>query len=125
MGMWSLVILIGLVSFSYPVVGAYCVHADSLEGKRPKDAGFSFAPELILFVVASFGLAALIDYFAVPWGRRIVGGLCVVILSALLHSSLNACRRIRSAKRRAIAGTPPNKALQLRRSISRALTSRF
>jgi hypothetical protein len=95
---WTLLILIGLAWLSYPFAGAASVSADVLDGKRPKDAGFSFLPELIIFPAAFFGVAALVDYFAMPWGRRIVGGICVVIFAMHVYVFLRCLRRIRSAK---------------------------
>jgi polyferredoxin len=85
---------------SYPIAGAASVAVNAIEGKCPKDAGFSFLPEVIVFLAASFGLATLIDYFAMPWGRRTVGGLCVVVIIQHLYIIVRGIRRIRSTKKR-------------------------
>lgn len=99
MSIWTLIILIALAWLSYPFAGVASVSADVLEGKRPKGAGFSFLPELILYPAVFLGIAAMIDSFAMPWGRWIVGGLCVVIFSMHLFLFLRAVLRMRSAKR--------------------------
>ncbi len=98
MSLWTLLILIGLAWLSYPLASAATVSADVLDGKRPEGAGFSFLPELIVFPAAFFGGAALIDYFALPWGRRAVGGLCVLMLAGNIYLFLRGLHRIRSAK---------------------------
>jgi hypothetical protein len=65
---WTLII-IALAWLPYPFAGVANVSAEVLEGKRHKDAGFSFLPELIVFPALLFGIASLIDCFAMPWGR--------------------------------------------------------
>jgi hypothetical protein len=101
LSIWTLIILIALAWLSYPFAGAASVSADVLDGKRPKGAGFSFLPELIVFPAAFVGVAALIDFFAMPWGRRIVGGLCVVMLAMHSFLFLRGLLRTRSAKKNA------------------------
>jgi hypothetical protein len=101
LSIWTLIILIALAWLSYPFAGAASVSADVLDGKRPKGAGFTFLPELIVFPAAFFGMAALIDDFAMPWGRRIVGGLCVVMFAMHVFLFLHSLLRIRSAKKTA------------------------
>ena len=64
----------------YPVFGAIGVAAAVSRGERPQDAGFSFLPELIIFSPFFFGLAFVIDYVAMPWGRRIVSSICIMLL---------------------------------------------
>ena len=80
MPFWTLILLIALAWLSYPLVGAIGVAAAIAEDKRPKDAGFSFMPELIVFPPLFLGIAMLIDFFAMPWGRWIIGTLCIVML---------------------------------------------
>jgi hypothetical protein len=89
MPFWTLVLLIALAWLSYPIVGALGVAVAVARGSRPEDAGFSFLPELIVFPPLFLGLAMLIDYFAMPWGRWIVGILCI----AMLAFGLIACIR--------------------------------
>ena len=38
-------------------------------------------PELIVFPPLFFGIAMLIDYFAMPWGRWIVASLCILMMA--------------------------------------------
>ena len=89
MPFWTLVLLIAVAWLSYPIVGALGVAASIAEGARPKDAGFSFLPELIVFPPLFLGVAMLIDYFAMPWGRWIISSLCI----AMLAFGLIACIR--------------------------------
>jgi hypothetical protein len=95
MSIWTLVILIALAWLLYPFAGAAGVRVAVLEGKRPKDAGFSFIPELIVFPVVFLGVAAVIDYFAMPYGRWIVGGICVAMLAQHVYVFLRSLIRIR------------------------------
>jgi hypothetical protein len=95
---WTLLILIGLAWLSYPFAGAAKVSADVLDAKQRRGAGFSFLPELIVFPAAFFGAAALIDYFAMPWGGRLVGGICVVMFAVHVYHFLRGLHRIRSVK---------------------------
>lgn len=103
MSVWLLVLLIALAWLSYPVAGAASVSAAIHEGKRDKGSGFSFLPELIVFPAAFLCLAALIDWWAMPWGRMIVGGMCLLMIIAHLVILARSLRRIRLAKR-----APPN-----------------
>ncbi|XZE53019.1 hypothetical protein SH139x_004732 [Planctomycetaceae bacterium SH139] len=80
MPLWTLILLIALAWLSYPIVGTIGLAAAIAEGTRPKDAGFSFMPELIVFPPLFLGVAVLIDYFAMPWGRWIVAALSIVML---------------------------------------------
>jgi hypothetical protein len=95
---WTLLIFIGIAWLSYPFAGAASVSADVVDGKRPKGAGFSFLPELIVFPAAFFGVAALIDSFAMPWGRWIVGTICVAMFAMHVYLFMRGLHRIRSAK---------------------------
>jgi hypothetical protein len=98
LSIWTLIILIGLAWLSYPIAGAAGCAEDVVDGKRPKGAGFSFLPELIILPVAFFGVAALIDFFAMPWGRRIVGGFCVLMFATHVYVILRGLYRLRSAE---------------------------
>lgn len=80
MPLWALILLIVVTWLFYPIVGAIGVAAAIAQNKRRKDAGFSFMPELMIFPPIFFGIAMLIDFFAMPWGRWIIGTLCVVML---------------------------------------------
>ena len=95
MSIWILIILIALTWLLYPFVGAAGVHVAVLEGKRPKDAGFSFLPELIVFPPAFLGVAEVIDYFAMPYGRWIVAGICVAMLALQGYALRRIAIRIR------------------------------
>ncbi len=66
MPFWTLVLLIALAWLSYPIVGALGVAASVAEGTLPKDAGFSFMLELIVFPPLFLGVAVLVDHFALP-----------------------------------------------------------
>lgn len=95
MPFWMLVLLITLAWLSYPIVGALGVAASIAEGTRPKDAGFSFMPELIVFPPLFLGVAVLVDHFALPWGRWMVGTLCVIMLVASVVSAIRNVMFIR------------------------------
>ncbi len=99
MPFWTLLLLIALAWLAYPIVGAIAVAAAIAEGTRPKDAGFSFLPELIVFPAMFLGTAKLIDYFAMPWGRWIVSALCIFMLVYGLCISLRNLKTIREAKK--------------------------
>jgi hypothetical protein len=100
MSIWTLVILIALAWLLYPFAGAAGVRMAVHEGKRPKDAGFSFLPELIVFPIAFLGAAAVIDYFAMPYGRWIVGGISVTMLALHVYVILRSFIRIRQFEHR-------------------------
>jgi hypothetical protein len=95
MSIWILIVLIALAWLLYPVTGAAGVHVAVLEGKRPKDAGFSFLPELIVFPAVFFGVAAAIDYLAMPYGRWIIAGVCVAMLVLQAFVLLRCFMRVR------------------------------
>ena len=100
MPFWMLILFIALAWLSYPIVGAIGVAAAIAEGTRPKDAGFSFLPELIVYPPLFLGLAMLIDYLAMPWGRWIVAALCVIMMCYGLIVSIRnviVMRRIKQA----------------------------
>jgi hypothetical protein len=69
------------------------------ERKRPKGAGFSFLPELIVFPAAFFGAAAVIDRLAMPWGRWIIGGLCILVFVMHVYLILRAIRKLHFANK--------------------------
>ena len=98
MPIWSLIALIASAWIIYPFVGALWVTAEVSQGTRPKDAGFSFLPELIVFPPLFLGFAMFVDYFAMPWGRWLVGGLCVLMLSAAVVSCIRSLIIIRKAQ---------------------------
>jgi hypothetical protein len=100
MSIWTLIVLIALAWLLYPFAGAAGVHVAVLEEKRPKNAGFSFLPELIVFPVAFFGVAAAIDYFAMPYGRWIVAGICVAMLALHVCVFLRCFIRVRQLEHR-------------------------
>lgn len=99
MPFWTLILLIALAWLSYPIVGAIGVAAAIADGTRPKDAGFSFLPELIVFPPLFLGLAMLIDFFAMPWGRWIVAALSIIMMSYGLIVSIRNVIVIRRVKR--------------------------
>jgi hypothetical protein len=99
LSIWTLAILITAAWLSYPVAGAAGVAVAVSEGKRPKGAGFSFLPELIAFPAAFFGVAAVIDRLAMPWGRWIVGGLCILMFVMHIYLILRAIRKLHFAKK--------------------------
>ena len=99
MSIWTLIILIALTSLLYPLAGAARVQLAVLEGKRPKGAGFSFLPELIVFPLAFFGVAAAIDLFVMPYGRWIVAGICVAMLALQVYELVRCFIRIRQIER--------------------------
>ena len=100
MSICTLIVLIALAWLLYPFAGACAVHVAVLEGKRPKGAGFSAFPELLVFPVAFIGAAAAIDYFAMPYGRWIVAGICVAMLALLAYEFLRCFIRIRQLEHR-------------------------
>ncbi|MDZ7617715.1 MAG: hypothetical protein U1E05_11960 [Patescibacteria group bacterium] len=97
MSTWVLFILVALAWLSYPVAGGTGVAADVAEGKRPRGAHFSFLPELIVFPAAFLGVALLIDLFLMPWGRRTVAGLCVLMFGSHLYTFARSLGRLRNA----------------------------
>src|SRR5690349_9208447 len=97
MSTWTFLVLISLAWLAYPFAGAANVFADVAEGKRPQGAGFSFLRELLVFPVAFFGVAALIDVFLFPWGRWIIGAICVALFVVHLHVFARSLLRLRNA----------------------------
>ncbi|MDY0165023.1 MAG: hypothetical protein RBS80_00680 [Thermoguttaceae bacterium] len=97
MSTWALFILVALAWLSYPVAGGAGVAADVAEGKRPEGSHFSFLPELIVFPAAFLGVAFLIDLFLMPWGRRTVAGLCVLMFAAHVYTFARDLWRLRNA----------------------------
>ena len=97
MSLWILISLIALFWLSYPIFGGIGVAALVASGERSDDAGFSFLPEPIVFL----GIAAAIDYIAMPWGRWLVSGLCVALfIWGVIAStaSILAIRRMKNAR---------------------------
>ncbi|MFO0942581.1 MAG: hypothetical protein U0930_17735 [Pirellulales bacterium] len=87
---WWLVLLISAAWLLYPIAGGINVAALVVEGKRPIGAGFSFLPELIVFPACFFIVAAAIDWIAMPWGRLLIGLLCVIMISSLVWTALRS-----------------------------------
>ena len=100
MSIWTLLILIAFAWLSYPFAGGAAVHLAVLEGRRPSGAGFSFLPELIVLPIAFFGVAALVDYFAMPVGRWIVAGVCATMLALHVYVFLRSFIRIQQLEHR-------------------------
>ncbi|MBL9126083.1 MAG: hypothetical protein JNL97_00480 [Verrucomicrobiales bacterium] len=100
MSVWTLVILIVATWFSYPLAGGAVVRLEVLEGKRAKDAGFSFLPELLVLPATFFVVAAVIDHFAMPYGRWFVGGVCVLMLGVHGYILVRCFVRVRRLERR-------------------------
>lgn len=75
-----LVLLIAVTWLLYPIVGGIGVALAVAKGTRQKDAGFSFIPGLIVFPPLFLGIAMVIDYIAMPWGRWIIGILCLTMM---------------------------------------------
>jgi len=98
MSIWILISLIALYWLSYPIFGAIGVAAAVSRGERPEDAGFSFMPELIVFPPVFFGFAMAIDHVALPWGRWIVSGFCVLLFVWSMVASIISIARIHKAK---------------------------
>jgi hypothetical protein len=98
MSIWIFSVLMGLAWLTYPIAGTANTSADVLEGKRPRGAGFSFLPELLFLPAVFLGAAELLDHFIAPWGRRIVGSVCVVLFVTHLYVIVCARRRMRAAK---------------------------
>ncbi|HSH94710.1 MAG TPA: hypothetical protein VK968_11240 [Roseimicrobium sp.] len=96
MTFWLFLAVIVVAWLTYPLAGAVSVAAESREGKRPANAGFSFLPELIIFPLALAAVAAIVDFLARPWGSRIVGGLCVVMI---FHHTFVIVRSLRKLRR--------------------------
>jgi hypothetical protein len=90
--------LVALAWLSYPVAGSANVAAEVLQGKRSRGAGFSFLPELLVFPAVFLGVAALLDHFILPWGRRIIGGVCLAMFVAHLYVFVRARRQMRAAR---------------------------
>jgi hypothetical protein len=73
---------IGLAWGTYPLAGAAQVAIYIQQGKRPADAGFSFLPEVLIFPLLFFGIAAGINSRAeAPTGSWLVAGLCCLMLA--------------------------------------------
>ncbi len=53
---------------AWMLAGAWATPADVAEGRRPRDAGFSFVPVAPVFPLIAWGMALVIDGFAAPWG---------------------------------------------------------
>lgn len=100
MSLWAFVVLVVVTWLSYPFAGGAVVRLEVLEGKRPKDAGFSFLPELLVFPAAFFVAAAVIDHFAMPYGRWLVGGVCVLMLGVHGYILARCFVRFRRLERR-------------------------
>jgi len=98
MSLWILIFSIALFWLSYPVFGAIGVALSVARGDSPSDAGFSFLPELIVFPPIFFVVAAGVDYIAMPLGRWIVSGLCVLLFSWGVISSIFSIVKIWNAK---------------------------
>lgn len=98
MSIWTLIIVIAVAWLSYPFAGGARLRLDVLEGRRPKDAGFSFLPELLVFPAAFLCTAIVIDHFAMPYGRRIVGGICILMIGGHAIEVLRCYIRLRRAK---------------------------
>jgi hypothetical protein len=98
MSIWIFAILLGLTWLTYPIAGAANVSASVLEGRLPRGAGFSFLPELVVLPAAFLGVAELLDHFIPPWGRRIVGGVCVVMFVAHVYVYIRARRRMHATR---------------------------
>ena len=84
MSLWILISLIALFWLSYPIFGGIGVAALVASGERSDDAGFSFLPELIVLPPVFFGIAAAIDYIAMPW----VDGLFLVFVLPCSYGEL-------------------------------------
>jgi len=82
MPLWGLYALVAAAWLSYPIVGAAAVSARNSTTDPPGNAGFSFLPELIIFPPIFLAIAFAIDSIAMPWGRWIVGLLCIIMLVA-------------------------------------------
>jgi len=95
MSIWTLIILIAVAWLSYPFAGGARLRLDVVEGRRPKDAGFSFLPELLIFPAAFLCTAILIDHFAMPYGRRIVAGICALMIGGHAIEVLRCYLRVR------------------------------
>ncbi|QDV26754.1 hypothetical protein [Aureliella helgolandensis] len=94
---YALVLLILITWLAYPAVGIISLRAAIARGDRPPDAGFSYLPELIIYPPLFFGFAMLVDFFVMPWGRLLVGLLCVIMLVLYaidVGRNLAAIRRI-------------------------------
>lgn len=74
-----LLVLLAAAWLTYPLAGIADVRASVAEKKRPPGSGFSFLPELIVFPASFLGVSWLIDWIAKPWGRNLVGSLCLVM----------------------------------------------
>jgi hypothetical protein len=101
MSLWVLVTLVATAWLFYPIVGAFGVAAAVAEGSRPQGAGFSFLPEVLIFPPLFLGLALLIDYFAWPWGRWIIGSICIAMMAVGLVSCVRSAlviHRFKNAK---------------------------
>ena len=80
MPLWVLYTLVAAAWLTYPIFGAAGVSAANSKTDPPGDAGFSSLPELIVFPPIFLGIAFAIDSIAMPWGRWIIGLLCVIML---------------------------------------------
>ena len=76
---WTLLALVTVTWLLWTVGATIGLWADIRRGRRPPDASVSLAPILPLFPLFFFGIAAFANWFAWPWGTRLVGGLHVVL----------------------------------------------
>src|SRR5262245_47228692 len=68
MALLALSIFVFLTWVLWAVGGVIALHADKLENKRAKDAGFSVVPIIPLFPVVAILAAVIIDMVVGPWG---------------------------------------------------------
>lgn len=102
MGLLPLSILVTIAWLLWAVGGAAALHADKLENKRPKDAGFSFVPIIPLFPAIAISVAFVLDKVVAPWGTRAIGAIHVILVLAFLVGIARELLRIRSANRPAV-----------------------
>jgi hypothetical protein len=102
MTLLALSILVFLAWVLWAVGGVLALHADKLEHKRPKEAGFSFVPIIPLFPVVAILVAVISDLVVGPWGTRAIAAIHVLLVLAFLVGIARELFRVWSVNRRAV-----------------------
>lgn len=100
MSIWAFLTLVALAWLTYVPAGASAVAIRRLDGRAPPDAGSSLLPELIIFPPAFVVVAEVLDYFFTPWGRRVVGLGCALMILGHVYTIVAARLRLRAANGR-------------------------
>jgi hypothetical protein len=95
--MWTLAIIITIAWLLWIVASLLSLEADKRQMKRLPDAGVSILPVIPVFPMLLFGIAWVIDRYALPWGTRIIGGVHLLLIAIYTIGIIQEVLRIRSA----------------------------